>query len=137
MAGKFLFRCLWAGMLCLMVLTASCSSADSVNVDATSNGKQIELKTGQTLVVTLESNPSTGYAWAIAQVDESLLQSQGEAEYQEKSTGGERLVGAGGAETLRFTALAAGKTTLELVYQRAWEKDVEPAQTFTIQVVIQ
>ena len=46
------------------------------------------------------------------------------------------LVGAGGNETFRFTASAAGTTTLSLEYRRPWETDQPAAQTYTLQVVV-
>ncbi len=46
------------------------------------------------------------------------------------------LPGASAMEVLRFEAAGAGQTTLKLVYHRPWEKDVEPLQTFSIEVVV-
>ena len=105
-------------------------------VEKTDNGNRVELKKGQTLVVTLESNPSTGYSWEVAEGMGTVLQQQGEAEFQPAKTGDQQLVGAGGSETLRFEAAAAGETTLKLVYHRPWEKEVEPLETFSIEVVV-
>jgi len=113
-----------------------CSPRAEVRIDDKTNNGQVELKTGQTLVVSLESNPTTGYAWEVAEVDDTLLQSQGEAEYTADKTGGEPLVGSGGTQTFRFSAADAGETTLKLIYHRAWETDVEPASTFSVQVKI-
>ena len=50
---------------------------------------------------------------------------------------GPNVVGAGGREVLRFEAQQPGTTTLELVYHRPWEKDVEPLERFTVEVVVE
>ena len=45
------------------------------------------------------------------------------------------MVGVGGTEIFRFEA-STGETSLSLVYHLPWEKDVEPLETFTVQVVV-
>lgn len=136
MGGKRRLLMFLAGIGAVLLILTTCSPRNEVKIDDESNNGQVELQTGQTLVVSLESNPTTGYTWEVAEVDDTLLQSEGEAEYKESKTGGEQLVGAGGTQTFRFTAAEVGETTLKLIYHRAWETDVEPVQTFSVQVTI-
>jgi inhibitor of cysteine peptidase len=121
-----------AMMLFIVALAAGCGRSEEIALDADDNGRQIEAKKGQVLAVTLESNPTTGYQWEWVPSQEDVLQQVGEAEFQPRSD----LVGAPGTQTLRFKAVKAGQTTLELVYRRSWEKDVEPLEAFTAQVVV-
>ena len=109
--------------------------AESVGVNEDDDGGLIELELGEILVVTLESNPSTGYRWEQAENNESILEQLGEAEFKPSETGDPPTVGAGGWEIFRFKAISAGQITLELVYHRSWE-DVEPLKTFSIQVLV-
>ena len=88
------------------------------------------------LVVTLESNPSTGYGWEQVEDQGSILEQIGEAEFKPAETGEPPLVGAGGSEIFHFKAAGAGQTTLQLVYHRSWEEGVEPLRTFSIEVVV-
>jgi inhibitor of cysteine peptidase len=99
---------------------------------AKDNGSQAELEQGQALLVTLESNPTTGYRWEVSGSVEPALRQIGEAEFQPQSD----LVGAPGVETLRFEAVGPGELTLKLVYHRPWEKGVEPLETFSVYVSI-
>ena len=134
-------------LLAVLVLATGCASggdADAgagadrggeVALSAEDSGGRAELDAGDLLVVTLESNPTTGYAWEVSEVDKAVLAQVGEAEFQEAAQEGEQLVGAPGVQTFRFEA-ARGETTLTLVYRRSWEKDVEPLQTFTVEVVV-
>jgi len=46
---------------------------EEVNVDEEDDGSQVELEQGQILVVTLESNPTTGYSWEVVETQESIL----------------------------------------------------------------
>jgi inhibitor of cysteine peptidase len=117
--------------LLLAALTA-CGAADEVNLDANDNGDQVELKSDQTLVISLEGNPTTGYTWEVAEVDEGVLRQVGEMEFETQDTGD---VGVGGVQILRFEAVNSGQTDLELVYHRSWE-DEEPLKTFSVQVTV-
>lgn len=107
--------------------------ADTLDVNEADDGGQAELEMGQILVVTLESNPSTGYHWEISKITNSLLVQLGEPEFKPADTTEMPMVGTGGWEIFRFKAVRAGQTTLELVYHRSWE-DAEPLKNFTIQV---
>ena len=90
------------------------------------------MKVGQALVISLESNPTTGYAWEVVDFEEGALEQDGEPEFKADS----KLVGAGGAQTFRFKAAEAGEIELKLLHHRSWEEDVEPLDTFTVQVVV-
>jgi predicted secreted protein len=110
--------------------------SEEVNVDENDADSQVELEQGQILVITLESNPTTGYRWEVVEIQESILERIGEAEFKPSQTGEPPLVGAGGWEISRFKAISAGQMTLQLVYHRPWEEGVEPVKTFSIQVVV-
>ncbi|MHC4207488.1 MAG: protease inhibitor I42 family protein [Planctomycetota bacterium] len=110
-------------------------SAETVDVNEDDNGGQIELELGEILVVTLESNPSTGYRWELVEDNESILKQFGEVEFKSSETSEPPIVDASGLEIFRFKAVSTGQMTLELIYHRSWE-DVEPLKTFSIQVVV-
>ncbi len=107
-----------------------------VNVDEDDDGGQVVFKQGQVLVVTLESNPSTGYSWSVVENQDSILEQVGESEFVQPEQSDPPMVGVGGWEVFRFKAVSTGQETLELIYRRSWETDVEPANTFTIEVVV-
>ncbi len=109
---------------------------EEINVDEYDDGGQVELEQGQVLVVTLKSNPTTGYRWEVVETQESILEQMGEAQFKPSQTGEPPLVGAGGWEIFRFKTISAGQMTLQLVYHRPWEEGVEPLKTFTLQVVV-
>lgn len=95
------------------------------------NGEIVAVEqVGEVVQVTLEGNPSTGYLWEVDAVDETILQPVGEPEFRASSD----RVGAGGLRILRFQAVAAGRTVMRLVYRRPWESDVEPLETFEVQI---
>jgi inhibitor of cysteine peptidase len=87
---------------------------------------------GDTLVIKLEGNPTTGYNWLVTSVDKAILEQQGEPVFKADST----LVGSGGMLTLTFKAIAAGTTNLQLGYMRSWETGVAPLQTYEVTIVV-
>lgn len=118
--------------LLILALVLSSCGGKIVKIDNEMNGQTVTLQRGETLAVSLEGNPTTGYTWGITQVDASILESQGEAEYDSDSN----LIGAGGVFTFKFTAVAAGTTNLELAYFRSFEQGVPPIETFKVTVVV-
>lgn len=103
-----------------------------VKLTETDAGSTVEMNVGDMLQVTLEGNPTTGYDWEMASGDAAVLEQLGASTYKADSD----LMGAGGQVTLRFKAVAAGQTTLQLVYHRPWETDEPPAETFEVTVVV-
>ncbi len=131
--NKFSFIALLTLLLALTVATGCSPKQQEVKASIDDDGREKQLKKGQTLVVTLEGNPTTGYSWEVAEpLNEQVLRQAGEPEFKQESDA----LGAGGVQILRFEAVNAGKFTLKLVYHRSWEKDVEPLETYSIEVVV-
>lgn len=107
-----------------------------IRLSAKDDSRQIELTEGQVLVISLESNPSTGYIWEVEEADETILRQTGKIEFEPELhlAGAAGLLGAPAKQTMRFEAVASGRTDLRLVYRRLWEQDVKPARTFSLQV---
>lgn len=106
--------------------------AADVNLTKADDGGAAELPgIGGQLVVALEGNPSTGYNWLVEAVDESILRLVGDPDFLPDDP---LLVGSGGKVALRFEGVGAGQTALRLVYRRPWENDVEPLETFEVQI---
>lgn len=111
-------------------------TSEDVNLSAKDGGSQVEVDVGQVLVLTLESNPTTGYSWEVVEAEDSILLQTGEPEFEAISESDSAPLGAGGVQVFHFEAVGAGETQLELVYHRPWEKGVEPLETFSLQVIV-
>jgi predicted secreted protein len=122
----------------IMITLTACSSlsanaaADPVAISASDAGKTIELKKGDTLVISLEGNVTTGFNWWVAEPAPAILEEVGDPEVKPASGA----IGAGGTIVLKFSAVQAGQATLKLEYKRIWEKDVPAAETFEVNVVV-
>ncbi len=121
-------------MIITLLLSVGCSSATkNVSVDESFSGKEVEITVGGTLTVTLESNATTGYSWALKQIgDTSVLQKTGN-KYEAPTS---RLIGAGGKEVWTFKALKTGMTTLSMEYSQAWAGGQKGARTFNLTVTV-
>ena len=111
--------------------TAPPKMTDITLIDA-DKGKTVQLKVGQRLLVRLGANPTTGYEWSAAKLDEKILAPDGEPEFDVPET---ELAGSPTVQTLFFRAKSAGKLKLELRYARPWEKDVEPLSIYRVNIV--
>jgi inhibitor of cysteine peptidase len=116
----------------ILILMTACNPA-RMKLTANDNGKQVEVKAGAELRITLEANLSTGYAWEAQGLDSALFAQVGDPEYKVFSPG---LVGSGGKQVFTFKALQAGTGTLTLVYHRSWETGVAPLDTFSVTVTV-
>lgn len=89
----------------------------------------LEVKNEEEFVITLETNPTTGYDWEAA-FDENYLELL-EKKYLPPET---RLVGAGGQDKFRFKALESGGTEIVFSYERPWEKEPIKQQIYKITI---
>lgn len=88
----------------------------------------LTLTQGQLLILSLPSNPTTGFRWTLRDGADGVLQRLGPEVYSNPEDAG--LVGAAGQSTWRFSAREPGEGRLLLTYQQPWEPNVPPAQTF-------
>jgi inhibitor of cysteine peptidase len=117
----------------VLILATACSPAKQVNLTAADKGSQVEVRTGEEIVITLDSNPSTGFSWEAKDLDTTMFEQVGDPTYISSNPG---LVGSGGTLTLTFKALKTGTATLTLIYHRPWETDVAPVDTFAVTVTV-
>jgi predicted secreted protein len=100
------------------------------------NGKEYQLPVGQTFIISLSSNSTTGYSWSMkSESDNEIIAPMGNA-YQGHAAGNNQFaVGQGGRQYWQFKALQAGTYELQMVYARPWES-VQPAQIFNLKVIV-
>ena len=113
-------------------LATGCASGDK---PYTNPAQTISTSVNQEFIITLASNPTTGYGWQ-ASYDETMVELV-EARYEipamekhERVKQG--IVGGSGVEYFQFKALKAGKTEITLVYKRPWEEESLYQKVFTV-----
>ena len=110
------------------------SSEKFVDVGEEDNGNTIHVLPGEIIRIKLRSNPSTGFSWALGPLEEGMLETSGESEF-EADPHREGEAGYGGCEIWKFKTEQSGETEISLFYARSWE-DREPAKTFKLHVII-
>ena len=105
-------------LLCLLLvtLTIMADASDNKVIKATDNGKTISLKTGDTFILKLQENPSTGYSW-------QLNLSQGLRILCDKyiqNPAPQGIVGVPGTHLWIIKAITQGNKHVIGVYKRPW-----------------
>lgn len=96
-------------------------------------GGTLSVRPNDEIVVALDSNATTGFAWELtAEPAGEVLELVG-SEYIEPETD---LVGAGGEEVWRFRARAEGTTSFTLTYARSFSGETA-GEPFDLTVVVQ
>lgn len=99
------------------------------------------LAVGEEFDIRLPSNPSTGYQWQVAAIDEKVVRLvdtrwEPKLDGETDGTSPNEVVGSGGTSVLTFVGAAAGRGAIRLVYVRPWEKGIAPARRadYTVEV---
>ncbi len=129
-------------LLPLALLTCGCSSAagqPSVDVScdefskSTSISKQATAAVGDTLLLTLCSNPSTGFSWEDPVIsDKTVIEQTG---HQVQPAGSDK-VGSPGKESWTIKVLKRGSVGVSTAYSRPWQGGEKGVWTFRLELEV-
>ena len=119
------------GITGALVAVAGCMG---VQLTAEDNGTTVTIAVSGRLTVNLASNPTTGFQWALVELDTAVVENTAQRYVPTLTLPG--MVGSGGTEVWEFTGVAEGTTTLRLEYRRPWETEEDPAYTFEVTVTV-
>jgi inhibitor of cysteine peptidase len=115
-----------------VLLVLSCTLAGCTGMSSTVDGKThvfsqkqkcptlLEMDVNQTLELTLDENPSTGFGWSLEKplklfkVEETYLSDL-------KASNESTIVGKGGQKVFKLTAVEPGEELIHIKHARAWE----------------
>jgi inhibitor of cysteine peptidase len=134
-----LARRLYLLALLTVVFTAPTAFAATKVVTDADKGGDVQIKAGDTLVVRLSSNPSTGYMWYIHPKSTALLRPTGQTQTKPEEPGDGRPMAVGRpiVQVFTFQPRRKGDGILLLHYVRSWEKPMLGEEQFTLHVVIE
>ena len=161
---KKMKRKIFSLLMCLIIIPVigpGCSqTTQSENVNDTTISIQTEV--GQTFLIKLPSNPTTGYSWQLLSLPPDSIHLQNKRFRQDRlsqiSAGQEpndqtttlqqfgdsepnivepELVGVGGMEIWTFKALKADSIELLFEYRRPWEKNIPAEYKKIVKIEIQ
>ena len=123
---------MWMAMLgiCLLAL-ASCGN-QTITLTKDDNGKTIQSHVGDTVVVQLDENDTTGFVWALSKPDASILALQ-DSTY----TPAGNVPGQGGQRQFTFVAKNPGTVQLQLKHWRSFVGDASIIGRYKVMVEVQ
>jgi len=101
--------------------------------------QEVEVAVGDSLIVTLCSNPTTGFEWSeTAQISDQTVLQQIDHKYVAPEAKGDKppAPGTPGQEVWTFQALKKGTSVISLEYSRPWEGGEKGEWTFELTVVV-
>jgi len=94
------------------------------------NSSEISLKVGDSIVLKLNENPTTGYSWDLSLPDGIVL-------VKDEFVGPDELMpGAGGVHEWTLEAVSEGNYQINAIYKRSWEDVIGEENTFSMDVVV-
>ncbi|KPX85201.1 putative Lipoprotein [Pseudomonas meliae] len=120
--------------LSLALLTACAQTPKNIVSIEAENDCPLTLQSGQTLILTLPSNPTTGFRWLTQNPAQNILRSLGPEVYANAES--KEMVGSGGQSVWRYKATDAGTERLVMTYQQPWAPEVAPEQTFECAITV-
>lgn len=94
------------------------------------NSSEISLKVGDSIVLKLNENPSTGYSWDLSLPEGIVL-------VKDEFVGpDEPMAGAGGVHEWTLKAASEGNYQINAIYKRSWENVTGEEDTFSMDVVV-
>lgn len=120
----------------LVLLAACAQTPDPIVSLEEQDDCPLTLVKGQTLLLSLPSNPTTGFRWQVRDPAAGVLRSLGPEVYNADRSQ-DMVVGNGGQSVWRYKAEKPGTGRLLLTYRQPWEPDAEPQTTFECAISVQ
>jgi len=126
------YLCYGLVLVCL-VLAAQPATAKVLYLDQQDNGRMIEARVNDLVIISLSENPTTGYQWDVQTSDGMSLKS----DVFKRPFSYPPRAGAGGVHTWDYVITGAGMQEFSATYHPAWmpagEDDQRYALTFDVQ----
>lgn len=104
----------------------------AVTLSKADNGRAIAVDRDGAITITLESNATTGYSWAVDSIDDQVVTLESDT-YVAPTNG---MVGQGGTQEMTFRAMGTGESEVSLKYWRPWEGDASVVERFVVTVTV-
>lgn len=95
-------------------------------------GKSIQVSPGDHIIIRLGENPTTGYGWAIDQINPEVVSPVASDHTPTPDSG----VGGGGQRIFTFAAVNTGSSPILLKLWRKWEGDKSVRQRFQVTIQV-
>ena len=113
--------------------SAPAAGGNVFHLGISESGRAFTVKPGDTLVINLASNASTGAVWEFVDLDRSLFAEEKTTQYKTHSDA--PLPGEGGKVTFTLRAKKPGMGHVKMLYRRPWQPN-DPWGTFDVTITI-
>ena len=115
---------------------AAAPAKAEVRLNDKDNGKTVKVAVDGTVILSLESNATTGFSWTKAdKVDKDILKLEKNDYMQSPNPNG--LLGVGGTTVIVYRALKKGKAKIDLTYMQPWNPDSEFNTNYSVTVEVE
>ena len=111
-------------------------TSGEIRLDERHNERDITIRQGQVLTISLDSNASTGFNWELVAHGEPYLEEIADVTVNPSSPQRPPIPGSASTLGFHFKAVEKGDAIVVLNYRRAWEKNKPPLRTFTVYVTV-
>jgi predicted secreted protein len=101
-----------------------------IQLSTKDNNSVVQAHINDVIIITLNSNATTGYQWKIDSMDEKLIQNTNSGFVRNDSTA----PGASGQQYFAFKPLQNGSSKISLKYLRNWQGDADATKRFDVAV---
>ena len=98
--------------------------------------REVEVAVDGSLMITLCSNPTTGFEWEPAEISNQTVLEQVDHNFIGPDSEPPPPPGTPGQEVWTFDALSKGTSTVSIDYSRPWEGGEKGEWTFTLTVIV-
>jgi inhibitor of cysteine peptidase len=128
----------------VLLIVSGCGATDSpgdrredeqlstVTLTHADNGQSVEVRPGNTIVIPLAENPTTGFRWAVDQLDDQIVTIV-RVDYMSGTDGG---LGSGGTRLFTLKAEHSGTMQLRFKLWRDWEGETSVIGRFAVTVQV-
>lgn len=122
-------RCMVLSILSILLVGTSPVLASTLTFTEQDSGTAVHVNPGDTIILTLVENPSTGFRWFMDASRGLILKSD---EYEPAGSG---LIGAAGIRTWTYIVTVNGMLSLSGIYKQGWMPTTGDEKVFTLTLV--
>lgn len=120
--------------LSLALLTACAQPARNIVSIEEQGDCPLALTAGQTLILSLPSDPTTGLRWQIQDPASNILRSLGPEVYANADQ--KDMLGSAGRSVWRYKAASVGSGRLSMIYRQPWAPEDTPEASFDCAITV-
>lgn len=130
------WKSVWMAVLAVSAFFLSscgCFSGEKIHTfSLKDSGKVLSAGTGDLIAISLAANPTTGFQWKMANPPDGNILALAKEEFLPPEN--MEVAGKEGEYFLKFEVIGPGRTAINLVYVRPWERGKTPARYFQLLV---